>query len=136
MRSVLHLMGDWAKVMLLEKAMAKSKYFGSYEALEGGHVAYALFLLTGQPCTRWKWSAISEWTAKTVGASSSDRKSVGFRISDEKASKAAFFDKLVMWVTEGRFIGAGSDGEDKQTKGDRAGAGIVPGRCLKVYSVH
>jgi len=128
-------------VMIIEKAFAKSKYYGTYAALEGGHVAFALFLLTGARCKRWKWTRdkvdADGMSCKEVSVSKKNEQGQikpMFRQLDEKSTKDDFFLQLDKWVSEGFIVGAGTDGSDDRslTEDGRNAGGIVPGHAYGI----
>merc|ERR1712216_469814 len=133
--------GNEIWVLLLEKAFAKCKYYGTYKALEGGLPCYALHLLTGGDCLHWSAKAGEgdTWSAFGVGAEitrgNEQEQKITLKGSDEKDKTTdELFVEMCKWVASGHILSAGSDGKDNtQTEGrDNVKQTIVPGHAYSI----
>ena len=112
-------------VSLLEKAFAK--YVGSYAALDGGSIAFALNALTGDPVFRMKRYdfAAGAWRRLdvTVRSDKLGKKQMGFRPSDEAHDSDGTFLMLCGYCRRRALIGA-SFGQKKQL--DPSSGALLP----------
>ena len=114
-------------VMLLEKAIAKSKYFGTYAAMEGGLLGFGLKIITGAQVFCWvQQDDGSGWKKFDVRAIEAGRKTCDIvATQDEAVAGDQMFKDLTQWVKDGFVIGAGSTHSQQD-------AGIMPGHAYSV----
>ena len=129
--------GNELWVLLMEKAFAK--FVGSYAALEGGHVVWALEALTGDHVLKlMAEKGTSAWRRFNLThfgkpGEASSRLSFGLGTTNELHSGPETFDLMRTYAAQRSVIGAGS-GSGKDTASD-AKHGIVQGHAYAVLRV-
>lgn len=132
--------GNELWVLLIEKAFAKSKYYGTYAALEGGLPCYALLLLTGGECFHFSKKDANEWKAmgvqgKTKEENGKDKAYIGLSMEDYTASNDKMFEDMTNWLAQGHILAAGSEGKDNTiAEGRGGGKSIVPGHAYSILN--
>lgn len=130
--------GEELWVLILEKCFAKSKYFGTYHATEGGLPCYALYLLTGGKCTHWSSSGGEGWGGNTVCHKDEEKDgakkySLTLKFDDLKKPDDDMFEFVKAGVPKGWVMAAGSQGKDNTIEEGRgADGGIVPGHAYSI----
>lgn len=130
--------GDELWCLLLEKAFAK--FCGSYHALEGGQVMWALEAMTG--CVVTSFSPLdgeSSWTQLELIHKPTDankRKCV-MGVTKNKYESDRMYEMFKSYHKKGCIMGAGSKGKDETlTEGRGKGGGIVPGHAYSIIKVY
>jgi calpain-15 len=125
-------------VMLMEKAFAK--FMGSYAALEGGHLLWALHVITGDEVVKFNVSEGGLWERldmRSKEPTPEKKHDFAFYKTKDAFKEDAFFKLLKKYHKQKCVLGAGTAGIDETQKEGRGAetAGIVPGHAYTILRV-
>eukprot|EP00808_Paulinella_micropora_P002222 g76214.t1 len=124
-------------VLLLEKAFAK--FFGNYNAIQGGLIITALEALTGDEVMTFKkegnvWKRLNLVHFKPEPHNVDRPRPVGLRTTDETHDNETMFGVVQAYMQRGSVLGAGSIGtsDSKNTRGIVEGHAYSITDCMQV----
>mmetsp|Transcript_19063 Transcript_19063/g.50114 ORF Transcript_19063/g.50114 Transcript_19063/m.50114 type:complete len:422 (+) Transcript_19063:515-1780(+) len=130
--------GDELWVLLLEKAFAK--FCGSYHALEGGQVLWALEAMSG--CAVESFCTIDNdgtWTMLELRhkPEPGNKRKCSMGVTEMKKKSDEMYGMIKSYHAKGCVMGAGSKGKDETlTEGRGKEGGIVPGHAYTIVNVY